>query len=169
MKLMAYALLLLLSLGYAASAASDEEPSPYAVEPLLAEIRVRQAQLDRRERDLEERERTQDELEALIEDQLQEIKQQHETIESRIAAWEKKGNPRIKRLAKIYEAMQPANAAELLERLDANLATQIIAKMKHKKSAAVIERVSKKRALTVSRQVAHPLSFDPATETEGGT
>ncbi len=169
MKLVVTALALLLSLTGAAFAATDEEPPPYAVEPLLAEIRERQLQLDGRERDIADRERTHAELEALLEAQFQEINEQRETMESRIDAWDKEGGRRIKRLAKIYEAMKPAKAARLLELLDANLATQIISKMKHKKSAAVIERIAEERALTVTRQVAHPLSFDPTTETGGGT
>lgn len=158
-----------LSLAGAALAGSGEEPSRYAVEPLLAEIRSRQAELDRRERDLAERERNHAELEALIETQLREIDEQRKIIEKRIAAWENDDSTRIKRLAKIYEAMKPAHAAKLLDDLDANLVTQIITRMKHKKSAAVIERISQQRALTVSRQVAHPLSFDPATAAGGGT
>jgi len=159
----------LLMLAGAAFAENDGETSQYAVEPLLAEIRSRQVELDRRERDLAERERNHAELEALIEAQLREIDEQREIIEKRIAAWEKDDSPRIKRLAKIYEDMKPAHAAKLLDGLDANLATQIITRMKHKKSAAVIEKISQQRALTVSRQVAHPLSFDPATAAAGGT
>lgn len=157
--------------GSLAIPAAAEEPSvsPYAVEPLLAEIRARQAQLDRRERDLEERERAHAELEALAAAQLQEVAEQRATIVSRIEAWNKENGERIQQLAKIYASMKPARAASLIESLDANLATQILSKMKHKKSAAVLERISQDRAIVVSRQVAHPLSFEPAADEGGGT
>jgi len=83
-------------------------------------------------------------------------------VDARIDAWQKQTGERIKQLAKIYAAMPPGSAAGLIDQLDADLATQILRKMKHKKSAAVLARLSQERALTVSRQVAHPLSFEPA-------
>jgi len=155
-----YCVLLVLLSG-PVSATEAQAPSA-AVQPLLAEIRMRQSDIDRRERALAERERTQLELETLVETQLQEIMEQRETMEKRITAWEASSGERIRQLAKIYAAMKPAKAAQLLEGLDANLATQILSKMKHKKSAAILERIESERALTVSRQVAHPLSFEPA-------
>jgi flagellar motility protein MotE (MotC chaperone) len=151
------------------AAGEEQAATPYAIEPVLAEVRAREARLERRERDLAERERTHSELEALVAAQLQEVAEQRATMQSRIEAWQKEGGERIQQLAKIYAAMTPTKAARLIDSLEANLATQILSKMKHKKSAAVIERVSKDRALTVSRQVAHPLSFDPAAEEGGGT
>lgn len=43
------------------------------------------------------------------------------------------------------------------------LATQIVAGMKHKQSAAVLSLVSEDRALAMSRNVAHPLGMEPAS------
>jgi len=151
------------------SMASAEKPieSSAAVQPLLGEIRLRQAELDRRERALVERERAQLEIEKLVEAQLQEVADQRQTMERRIQSWESERGERVRQLAKIYAAMKPTKAARLLEGLEANLATQILRNMKHKKSAAILERIEAERALAVSRKVAHPLSFEPADVSAG--
>lgn len=153
----------------AAPVAAEEEPNvPYSVEPLLSELRTRQAELDRRERELVQRERSLADLEAIVETRLEEVAEMRDIVELRITAWQKQSGKRIKQLAKIYASMPPKSAAGLIDQLDANLATQILRKMKHKQSAAVLSRVTRERALTVSRQVAHPLSFEPAELEEGG-
>jgi len=161
------ALALILGLLTSPAAASETETVTTSVQPLLGEIRLRQAELDRRERALEERERAQLELEKLIEAQLQEVALQRETMKRRIESWDVKRSERIRQLAKIYAAMKPTKAARLLEGLEANLATQIVSKMKHRNSAAIFEKIEAGRALTVSRKVAHPLSFEPADPPEG--
>lgn len=150
-----------------AAVAKEDAPDCYAVEPLLAELRTRSVDLDRRERELEVRERSLAELEALVSARLQEVAEMRDVVETRIDAWQKQSGERIGRLAKIYASMPPGSAAALIDQLDANLATQILRKMKHKQSAAVLARISSERALTLSRQVAHPLSFEPAELDEG--
>ena len=150
-----------------AVSADGGAPVPYSIEPLLTEVRTRQAELDRRERELDQRERSLTELEKIVSARLGEVREMRDVVDSRIAAWQNQTGKRIAQLAKIYASMPPANAAGLIDDLDANLATQILRKMKYKKSAAVLARVSRERALTVSRQVAHPLSFEPAKLDEG--
>ena len=159
--------LLIAGLWAGVTPADDASSASPAIQPLLGEIRLRQAELDRRERELVERERAHIELEELLESQFEEIKAQRQTIESRLEAWEAASGERIRQLAKIYSAMKPAKAARLLEELEANLATQILRKMKHKQSAAILERIDADRALAVSRKVAHPLSFEPTEPPKG--
>lgn len=128
---------------------------------LLEEIRAQDALLRQRERRVEERERTLAELESLLAERLAEVERIRGIVERRIAAWEKQNGDRIRQLAKIYAQMPPGRAAPLIEALDVRLATQILSRMKDKKSAAVMALLSPERALKVSRRVAHPLSFDP--------
>ena len=79
-------------------------------------------------------------------------------MEDRIAGWEYANEDKsLSRLAKIYGTMPPRTAASLLEQLDLDLATRIVAKMKHKQSAALLPLLSQPRALAMSRNVAHPL------------
>lgn len=147
--------------------ATDSVEANPGVQPLLGEIRLRQAQLDQRERALIDRERAQLEIEKLVEAQLQEVADQRRTMERRMESWESEQGERVRKLAKIYAAMKPVKAARLLEGLESNLSTQIISNMKPKQSAAILERIESERALAVSRKVAHPLSFEPADLSAG--
>ncbi len=131
---------------------------------LLLEMRQRESQLDRRARELDERERTIVELETRVDERLAELRQMQETIEQRIRDWEAQDGDRIKRLAKVYEAMPPGSAAPLLENLELDLATSIVSSMKAKKSAAVLAAMDPEEALSMSRRVARPLEPKPAEE-----
>ncbi|MCP5055569.1 MAG: flagellar export protein FliJ [bacterium] len=142
--------------------ASTTAEQDYGVTTLLAEIRARQAVLDRREQELDEREQAVEELERAIAAQLTELEELAGTVEERIAAWEADNGDAVRKLAKIYAALQPARAASLLEELEVGLATQIVSKMKDKQSAAVLAQISEMRALDMSRRVAHPLAMEPA-------
>lgn len=137
--------------------------SDYGVTTLLTEIRSRQTELDRRDRELVEREQAIGELEHAIALQLDELETIAKTVEERIAAWEADNGNSVRKLAKIYAALAPARAAQLLEELEVGLATQIVAKMKDKQSAAVLGRISEARALDMSRRVAHPLAMELGT------
>lgn len=169
-RLAVWAFIFMLSVPWATSfeAATNETKataSPeqdYGVTTLLTEIRGRQAALDRREQELEEREQAVTEIERAIAEQLDELEELAGTVEERIAAWEEDNGDAVRKLAKIYAALQPARAAALLEELEVGLATQIVAKMKDKQSAAVLAKISEMRALDMSRRVAHPLAIEPA-------
>ena len=146
----------------------EPEAREYGVATLLEEIRLHQLQLDRRARELDDRERQVEELERLAAERLAELEELATVVEQRIAAWEESKGDSIRQLAKIYSSMPPGRAAPLLEQMDVELATQLVAKMKHKDSASVMSLLSEERALAMSRQVAHPLSMKPADASEGG-
>jgi len=133
-------------------------PSDPGVAVLLGEIRARQAELDARERELQDREQRVGELEANVRMRLDELETLATAVEQRIVGWEYANQDKsLSRLAKIYGTMPPRTAASLLEQLDLDLATRIVAKMKHKQSAALLPLLSQPRALAMSRSVAHPL------------
>ena len=144
------------------------ENREYGVTTLLEEIRLHRVQLDRRARELDDRERQVEELERVATERLAELEKLAQVVERRIAAWEESNGDAIRQLAKIYSSMPPERAAPLLERMDVELATQLVAKMKHKNSASVLSLVSEERALAMSRKVAHPLGMKPADAAKGG-
>jgi flagellar motility protein MotE (MotC chaperone) len=141
---------------------SDATAGEPAVGALLAEIRTRQAELERREDELADRERRVDEAQAALDAQAAELERLAADVERRIAAWQEEHGDTIRRLARIYAAMPPDRAAALLERLDVELATQVVSRMKDKQSAAVLGHVSRERAVAMSRRVAQPLAMDPS-------
>ena len=165
------AMLAVLAAPLLANGALAEDPSGGTVKPgvaaLLEEMRERQRALDRRARELDERERSLAELEAEVGGLLDELEAVRRTVERRIAAWSEESGDTVRRLAKIYAAMPPQRAARLIEGLDLDLATQVVAKMKHKQSAAVLALIGRERALAMSRQVVHPLRGRPAAPAEG--
>lgn len=159
------ALLALLAFGGASpSSASAGGPAggDPALAPVLAELRTKQTQLERRERELDDRERHVTELEAAASAQLDEASALAAQVEERMNAWQQtQGDKAIARLARIYGSMAPQAAAPLLEALELELATRIVAKMKPEKSSALLPFVSEERALAMSRLVARPLAANP--------
>jgi flagellar motility protein MotE (MotC chaperone) len=145
----------------AAVSKSDQSPAMSAgVERLIADLRERESGLERKERELAERERSIGELEDQIEERVSELEAMREALEKRIKAWNAKGGDRVARLAKVYSEMPPAKVAPLLQGLDDDLATSILAKMKQKKSAAILAQLPRANALRLSRRLARPLAAD---------
>ncbi|MFQ5418360.1 MAG: MotE family protein [Myxococcota bacterium] len=134
-----------------------EEVSSESLRQLLGELRAQKQSLERRERDLEQRERVADEIAEDAQQVLSEIEAVQLSVEKMIVKSDEESVARISRLAKVYAEMPAGRAAPLLEQLDLDLATSILSKMKHKKSAAVLALMSRRNALRVSNRVAHPL------------
>jgi flagellar export protein FliJ len=144
----------------ALAAPARAKPPDAAVIPLIAELRARHAELDRRERALDDREAHARELERVASARMSEIEALAAAVEQRIEAWHaEQGDKSIGRLARIYAGMPPAKAGPLVERLELDLATRIVAKMKPQQSAALLPFLSPERALAMSWLVAHPLAL----------
>jgi len=125
---------------------------------ILGELRAREQALERRERDVAQRERVAEELAADARQLLAELDALRAEVDARIGGADAGGEARIGRLAKTYAEMPPAQAAPLLEDLDIELATAIVSKMKPKKSAAVLARMSPESARRISELTADPLT-----------
>jgi flagellar motility protein MotE (MotC chaperone) len=167
------ALCLLLALGamlaltWPAGAEAETRLASASLERLLSDIRTRMLELERREAELDERERSVSELERAVEARLDELGALSQGVEDRIASWEESHSAKsISKLSKIYGAMPPPRAAQLIEELDIELATHILAKMKPKVSAALLPLLSEPRALEISRLVGHALGIPPAATVE---
>jgi len=124
---------------------------------ILGELRTREQALERRERDVAQRERVAEELEADARQLLAELDALRTEIDARIGGSDAEGDVRLGRLAKTYAEMPPAQAAPLLEDLDEDLTTAIVSRMKPKKSAAVLARMSPESARRISELSADPL------------
>jgi flagellar motility protein MotE (MotC chaperone) len=60
---------------------------------------------------------------------------------------------RIARLAKIFEAMKPKQAAPVLSQLDNDVIVMILLKMKERPAAKILGEMSVERAASISRQI----------------
>ena len=132
------------------------------VDSILAEVQAREALLARRELELSEREGAVEELESMVAERANELEKIRAEVENRILAWSSQGQDRIEQLSGVYAVMPAAEAAELLGKLDLDLAVAVIRKMKKKISANVLAAMKPDRALQVSRRILQPL--DPATD-----
>ena len=130
----------------------DVAAAPQATSKLLAELRTRNDELEARERDLGERERSLGELAAEAKSMLAELDGRRNQVEQRITALEKLQGDGVARLAKVYGAMPPARAAELLERLDLEVASVVLSRMKPKTSASVMAAMNPEQALRLSER-----------------
>lgn len=132
------------------------------VDRLLADVYKRQKTLAKVEREVASREAAVAELERLIEERIVSLEAGRIEIEERIASWENLDGDRIQKLAKVYTAMPPANAARLLETLELDLAVAVLGRIKGKNSAQVLAVMEPRRALLMSQRMLRPLSESPA-------
>jgi len=132
------------------------------VDSILAEVQAREALLARRELELSEREGAVKELESMVAERAGELEKIRAEVETRILAWNAQGQDRIEQLSGVYAVMPPVEAAELLGKLELDLAVSVIRQMKKKVSANILAAMKPDRALQVSRRILQPL--DPATD-----
>jgi flagellar motility protein MotE (MotC chaperone) len=62
-------------------------------------------------------------------------------------------NSRIKLLAEVYKAMEPAKAATLLEKLDEDIAVHIVAGMRGRAAGQILSRMEPNRAALISKRL----------------
>jgi flagellar export protein FliJ len=132
------------------------------VDAILVEVQSREVELARRELELAEREVAVQELESMVAERAGELEKIRAEVENRILAWTSYGQDRIAQLSGVYSAMPPADAAQLLGKLDLDLAVSVIRQMKKKVSASILAAMNPDRALLVSRRILQPL--DPSTD-----
>lgn len=142
----------------------SEAPSPS--ERLLSAVREQTLRLEQSEQEILAREQAVVALEAEALRILEEARRIRVAVEERIATWESQLGDRVARLSKVYAEMPAKRAAPLLEGLELDLATEVVARMKPKDSAAVLAKMSEPHALKISRRVARPLITGSGPDTK---
>ena len=87
---------------------------------------------------------------AEIDDKLAELKKLQATIEGLLAEKSAEEKKKIKDLAGIYEKMSPAKAALALSGLEPKLAAELLANMKVKSAAKILDQSTKQKATELS-------------------
>ncbi len=129
------------------------------VEGLIQDLSQREREIVRKELEIAQRERSIGALEEQVELRLLEIEAIRAAVEKRIKEWEAIGGDHVARLSKVYSAMPPEKSAALLQKLEQDLATAIMGRMKDKVSAAILAQMPRNEALRISRQLASPLAL----------
>lgn len=85
-----------------------------------------------------------------VDKKLEELRDLKKKIESLLAAKSIEENKKIKNLSKIYDKMDPEKAAFAISGMEDELATDLLANMKVKTAAKVLDRLSKLKATQLS-------------------
>lgn len=120
---------------------------------LLAAINRRQNELDARENEVKLREERLGLIKKDIDDKITELNKVRKEIEAFVERIDAANNERVKKLVKIYEAMNPEEAAPRIEKLDSETAVQILTVMTEKKAARILEFMNVERSAALSQSL----------------
>jgi len=115
-----------------------------------ANIRKEREEISLREKELKTLEESVDKKLAEMDNKLEELKQQQKKIEALLAEKTAEEKTRVQDLASIYEKMSPVKAALSLSGLEQQLAADLLASMKVKAAAKILDELSKQKATELS-------------------
>lgn len=114
-------------------------------------VREEWTKIDLRKKELKTIEEGVDKKLAEIDRKLQQLHIQQKKIEKLLAKKSIAEKKRITSLAKIYEKMTPAKAAQTMAGLEEQLASDILEQMKTKSAARILDAISRQKATNLSR------------------
>jgi len=115
-----------------------------------ANIRKERADIVMKKKELKTLEEGVDKKLAKIDDKLDQLKKLQKKIESLLEAKSAEEKKKLQGLAKIYEKMNPARASLAIAGLDQQLAADLLASMKVKAAAKILDQSSKQKASQLS-------------------
>jgi flagellar motility protein MotE (MotC chaperone) len=121
---------------------------------LLQELELRRVELERREQALNIRERLVDLAESRLTNRVNRMEALQTGLEKLLSNLSDKEEQELEQLAKIYEAMKPAAAATVMDRLDDRIVFDVFKRMKNKNTAKVMEKMSPVKAKAISELLA---------------
>lgn len=121
---------------------------------LLEELDARRIDIDRREQVLIIREKLLDLAEDRVSSQVGRLEELQAAIKKLLGNLSDKEEQELDQLARIYENMKPASAAEVLNGLDDRIVYDLFRRMKQKNTAKIIEKMDTKKARTISEMLA---------------
>ncbi|MBI2413266.1 MAG: hypothetical protein HYV24_08665 [Deltaproteobacteria bacterium] len=137
---------------HAKPAAADKAAGP-AEKSLLAAINARQRELDQKDEELKTREERLKVITADIDARIAELNKVHGKIEAFVKKIDEINDVRVKKLVKIYESMNPEEAASRMEKLDEDMAVMILASVAEKKAAKILGFVNIDKSVRLSRSL----------------
>lgn len=109
-----------------------------------SELETRSTKLDDRERDLERRDRE-------FGLRLTELRELSQKLKIERDGVEKKNSAQLDQLANVYIAMNPQDAAQLLEQLDVTVALSLLQRMPEKRMGQILPLMTRERALSITQ------------------
>jgi len=124
-----------------------------AEKSLLGALNRKEKELAAREEELVKKEERLNIVKADIEQRLSELKREHEQIAALVKKIDEINDQRIKRIVKIYESMNPEEAASRIEKLEEDMAVMILASMSERKAAKVLSFVNISKSARLSQSL----------------
>lgn len=134
---------------------------------VLQKLSERRAELDKRQHELDTRARLLQATEQRIDAKIAELKGIQQTIDGLLKKHDKQKDAQLASLVKIYEAMKPADAARIFEKLDMPVLLDVIERMHERKAAPVLANMSAAKAKAVTSALAERRSL-PNPQTIAG-
>jgi flagellar motility protein MotE (MotC chaperone) len=113
-------------------------------------IRKEQEEISLRKKDLKTLEEGVDKKLTEIDGKLEELRKLHDKIETLLADKSAKEIKKLQELASIYQKMSPDKAALAINGLDQQLAADLLANMKVKAAAKILDQISQQKAAELS-------------------
>jgi flagellar motility protein MotE (MotC chaperone) len=129
-------------------------PAPADAEGLLAAIRERESQLEAESTRLAERAQTLEVAEAKLAEQLAAFEVAQRGLEETLALADSAAERDIARMTTVYEAMKPADAAKIVEKMELNFAAGLVVRMRPELAAQVLTGMDPERAYAITVMVA---------------
>ena len=126
---------------------------------LLQELANRRKQLDETAESIKIREQVLKATEDKVDTKMEELKALQEKVSEVMKLYNEKEHNKIMNLVKIYENMQPKEAAKIFDELEMPILVQVITKMKGIKAAAIIQNMDKIKARDLSIELAKAKSI----------
>jgi len=89
----------------------------------------------------------------VVQESREELKNYLNRIQDALKESDEEREKRVKKLAKLYNSMDPAEAAAVISNLDMDLSVEIISRMKERKAAGLLEAIPEDLASSISKKI----------------
>jgi flagellar motility protein MotE (MotC chaperone) len=168
--------------GVATATHADEEPATHPnlkgaswdffnpeLDQIVADLKTERDTLATREKQLNELATRLKAERAGLDDALKSIKKIQEQVDKNLFRIQSQEEPNLKKLAKMYTAMEPASAARIMRELDDTIVVKILTLVKEPETALILESLSRmgeaetRRAAAISECLRSAVSTKPSS------
>lgn len=118
----------------------------------FSHLRERKVELDQREENLNKLEAELNQQRLDVEKKLEELEQVRRKISSVLEEKVQIDEQKVENLVQFYSNMKPPQAAKIIESIDEDLAVQVMARMKKKTAADIMNLLKPEKAQTISEK-----------------
>jgi flagellar motility protein MotE (MotC chaperone) len=129
---------------------------------ILKTVSLERVSLQRLGRDLQLEEDRLKKTRKEIEDRLKELRQFKTDLVKELELLKTERDKEMVHLVKVYESMDPEQAAPLLETMEMKIAVDLLSRMKGRKAGKILEFVRDKKAVRLSEELANRMSANKA-------